>query len=95
MKAVRFCKRTDSDHIACYYQPSEKPVWGDWIDNGTGQDYYPAAEVDDYRERVRALVEAAKELAGGGKEQVEVTPFGLLYTRAEKLKAAVAAVEGE
>ncbi len=98
MKAVRFCKRTDSYHIACYYQPSEKPVWGDWIDNGTGQDYYPAADVDTYRRKVAALVEAAKEVIKRTEDWNVETIIGRQPNTAiglDKLKAAIAAVEGE
>ena len=56
MKTVRFCKRTDADHLSCYYKPAEKPVWGDWIDNGTGVEYVRA-------EVAERLLAALKDIA--------------------------------
>ena len=58
-------------------------------------EFYPAAEVDAYRAKVRALVEAAAELVGAGQSHIESTRFCVIYERAAKVRAALAALEDE
>jgi response regulator RpfG family c-di-GMP phosphodiesterase len=50
---------------------------------------------DAYRAEVRALVEAAAELVGVDQSHIESTQFCVIYERAAKVRAALAAGEAE
>jgi hypothetical protein len=81
MRAVRFIKSSKESLIGLYFKGNGERTGGEY--------YYPAAEVDTYRRKVAALVEAAQKF-----EEVGWTQRGW-EDCLQRLKAAIAAVEGE